>query len=74
MESNMTTSEPVEEKRNFPYLIAWVLFLGSLFVGAGYILHPDPQKQTIGYIILVVPLFFFLGLMALYYLKSRANA
>jgi hypothetical protein len=63
-----------EEKRNFPYVVAWILFLGSLFVAGGFILNPDPQKQLWGYVILCAPLLFFAGLMAIYYLKSRREA
>ena len=64
----------MEEKRNFPYIIVWILFIGSLCVAAGLILHPDPAMQIWGYVVLCAPLLFFLGLMAIYYLKSRAAA
>lgn len=64
----------MEEKRNFPYIIAWALFLASLFFAAGLISNPDPQKQLWGYALLGAPLLCFGALMAVYYLKSRRDA
>lgn len=63
-----------EEKRNFPYIIAWILFLSSAAVGAGFLLSPDPGRQLLGFAFLFAPIVIFGALMALFYWRSRRLA
>lgn len=63
-----------EERRNFPYVIAWILFLASAAVGAGFLLSPDPGRQLLGFTLLFAPILIFGGLMGLFYWRSRRLA
>ncbi len=63
-----------QEKRNFPYVVAWIGFLASVIIGAGLLLSPSPTRQLIGFIMLFAPILIFGALMGLFYWRSRRLA
>lgn len=63
-----------KDGRNFPYIISWVLFLTSAFVGAGFLLSPDAGRQLIGFAFLFAPIPIFGAVMGLFYWRSRRMA
>ena len=67
----MPRATVAEETRNFPYIIAWILFLSSAAVGAGFLLSPEPRKQVLGFALLFAPIVIFGALMGLFYWRSR---
>lgn len=68
------TAVAKEDGRNFPYPIAWIVFLACMFVGAGLLSSPDPGRQVLGFALLFAPIVAFGLLMALFYWRSRRQA
>lgn len=67
-------TEVREGERRIRYGWVWLLFLGSLFVGAGLLLNPDASTRAWGLVLLLLPLAGVGLLLAAYYLKSRGEA
>lgn len=61
-------------ERRIPYPLVWAVFLISLFLGAGLMLHPDPAWRGVGVLLLLAPVVAFGLLMLAYYVKSRRAA
>lgn len=67
-------TEVREGERRIRYGWVWLLFLASLFVGAGMLLSPDGGTRALGLALLLLPLAGVGLLLAAYYLKSRGDA
>ncbi len=63
-----------DESRNFPYVIAWLVFIACIVVGAGLLLSPNPGRQVVGFVLLFAPIVGFGALMGLFYWRSRRMA
>ncbi len=63
-----------EGERRISYGWVWLLFLGSLFVGAGMMLSQSAPVRAWGLVLLLVPLAAITMLLVAYYAKSRRDA
>ncbi len=69
-----TPTEVRDGERRIRYGWVWLLFLGSLFVGAGLLLSPDAGVRAGGLALLLLPLAGVGLMLAAYYVKSLRDA